>query len=124
VHVSSQLIGPGSPMHASVGGLHHVYANPLALKGLESGRYADGAVFVFDVLHVDTKNDVTSETTRRLLDVMVKDSAKFAETGGWGYEEFSGDTRTRILEPARRVQCFQCHSKSKPSTHVFSVFRK
>jgi hypothetical protein len=123
VHVSSQLIGPGSPMHATLGGLHHVYANDKAMAGLATGRYADGASFVFDVLNVETTRDVTSETTRRLIDVMLKDSTRFAATGGWGYEEFRGDGRDPVLEPARRAQCASCHATRQAQGHVFSKFR-
>lgn len=124
VHVSSQLIGPGSPMHASVGGLHHIYANETAMAGFAQRRFPEGSVFVFDVLNVETSKDVTSETTRRLLNVMVKDSTNFAATGGWGYEEFKGDTRERILEEPRRAQCAQCHATKKEQGFIFSAFRE
>lgn len=110
-------------MHARLGGLHHVYANLQAMEGLESGRYADGATFVFDVQHVTTKDDVTSESSRRLLNVMVKHSAKYAATGGWGYEEFTGDGREPMLDDARRTECAKCHAGQRARDHVFSVFR-
>lgn len=123
VHVSSQLIGLLNPMHARLGGIHHVYANVLAMQGLETGRYADGATFVFPVLHVATTDDVTCETIRRLPNVMVKDREKFAETSGWVDEEFTGDSREPALDPQRRAECATRQVRRVTRDHVFRVFR-
>ena len=123
-HVRSALINPDSPAYDHFGGIHHIYANDKAVRGFESGRFADGSVLVFDVLAVETAKGATVEKERRIVDVMHKDSARFASTGGWGFEEFRGDTQERNLTPATAAECFKCHSAKKDHDFVFSELRK
>jgi hypothetical protein len=122
-HVKSQLIGPDSPFFSSGGGIHHIYANELALVGYRSGRFPDGSILVFDLLETKTRDGITSEGARERLDVMVKDAKRFPESGGWGFERFMGDSRTeRGLTKEHRDLCFQCHSHRKDSDFVFSEY--
>ncbi len=120
VHVKSALIGPGRPSH----GLHHIYANDKALIGYQTGRFPDGSVIVFDLLDVTTTDAVTAEASRIHVDVMRKDDSQFPEDGGWGFEEFQGDSREPSLDAPTRTGCRQCHSKQKDNDFVFSQFRK
>ena len=122
-HVKTGLIGPANPNFKFSGGYHHIYANPKAMQGYTTGYFPNGAVLVFDVLDAKEQNGNTLESTRNHVDVMVKDSLKYAATGGWGYEEFKGDSHTeRLLTPAVKTQCFNCHSQK--GDFVFSEFRK
>ena len=121
-HVKSALSAPKSDADAR-SGIHHIYANPLALRGYETGRFADGSVIVFDLLAVTTQNGTTKEAGRKLVDVMHKDSSRFAETGGWGFEEFRGDTRDRVIGVRAGTACFQCHTQRKDQGYVFSALR-
>ena len=124
-HIKSALIGRESPIYQRYGGLHHIYANEKALQGYRSGRFEDGSIIVFDVLEVQEKAGVTSEGARRFIDLMVKDSKRFADTGGWGFEEFKGDSQTeRVLTAQARVGCYNCHTQRKEQGFVFSTFRK
>ena len=112
VHVKTKLVGPGNPNFRINGGYHHIYANAKAMEGYRSGYFPDGAVLVFDVLDIMEQGGNTQEGNRKRLDVMVKDSLKYPATGGWGYEEFNGDSHTeRSLTPAARMQCFNAISK-------------
>ena len=121
-HVKSALSAPKSDADPRAG-LHHVYANALALRGYETGRFPEGSVIVFDLLAVTTENGTPREAGRKLVDVMHKDSTRFAGTGGWGFEEFQGDTRTRVLSDRARTACFQCHTQRKDRDFVFSRLR-
>ena len=122
-HVKTGLIGPQNPNFAFSGGYHHIYANAKAMQGYSSGYFPEGSVLVFDVLDTKEQNGNTQESNRNHLDVMVKDSLKYSSTGGWGYEEFNGDSHTeRRLTPTVRTQCFNCHAKK--DNYVYSVFRK
>ena len=122
-HIKTGLIGPSNPGFKFAGGFHHIYANAKAMQGYTSGYFAEGAVLVFDVLDAKEQQGETQESNRNHVDVMVKDSLKYATTGGWGYEEFKGDSHTeRLLTPVMKTQCFTCHS-TKPD-FVFSEFRK
>jgi hypothetical protein len=124
VHVKTGLIGPDSPMHATVGGFHHVYANAPALRGYETRRFPEGSVLVFDRLDVRTSGGATAEGPRLTVDVMVRDSTRFASTGGWGFERFRGDTRERIVADKASTACFSCHAGKRDQGFVFSDFRR
>src|ERR1044071_6835119 len=88
VHIKTALIGPESPAFIINGGYHHIYANPKAMEGYRTGIFPEGSIIVFDVLTNGENNGITEEDSRAHIDVMIKDSLKFPETGGWGYEEF------------------------------------
>jgi len=122
-HIKTGLIGPQDPSFKFVGGFHHIYANEKAMEGYLTGNFPDGAILVFDVLEANEKNSNQTEGKRKHIDVMIRDSAKYSDTGGWGYEEFKeGLASARVLTPVIKTQCFTCHSKQ--SDHVFSDFRK
>jgi hypothetical protein len=124
VHVKSALIGPESPNKRYIG-FHHIYANEKAMEGYRNGRFEDGSIIVFDVLETQVNAATTAEGARRFIDMMVKDSQRFASTGGWGFEEFQGDSQTeRVLTPQAKVACYNCHIQRKEQGFVFSVFRK
>lgn len=124
-HVRSALIGPESSAHKRFGGLHHIYANNLAMQGFETGKFPDGSVLVFDLLEIQTKDGVTTEGARRFIDVMQKNSKTFGETGGWGFEEFRGNSQTeRSLNEQAKAECFACHTSRQQQDFVFSSFRE
>lgn len=125
VHVRSALVGPQSPIYERYGGLHHIYANDKAMAGFATGQFPDGSALVFDVLETHESAGNTTEGPRRFIDVMIKDSKLYGETGGWGFEEFKGDSQTeRSLTPAARTACYKCHATQKAHDAVFSLFRK
>jgi len=125
VHVKSALVGPQSPFFERVGGLHHIYANEKAMEGYRTGRFPDGSLLVFDLLETRESAGATAEGPRRFIDVMEKDSQRFAATGGWGYEEFKGDSQSeRVLAPEAARKCHDCHAAAKDRDSVFSRFRK
>lgn len=124
-HIKSAVIEQGSPAFTHFGGFHHIYANAIALKGYQSGRFSNGAVLVFDVLEAEVKNNSLTEGRRRIVDVMVRDSALYSETGGWGFEEFNGDSKTeRNVKALSRTACFSCHASKREQGFVFSSYRK
>lgn len=123
-HVKSMLIEPGHPLENPFQGIHHVYANSNAVKGLRSGVFADGAVLVFDLLDYSEKDRTIQEGERKLVGIMHKDAEKYAQTGGWGFEGFAGDSKTERLVKDGGVSCFACHTPKKSSDYVFSQIRK
>ena len=93
------------------------------MQGYTTGYFPEGSVIVFDVLNMKEQNGNFQEDNRNRVSVMMKDSLKFASTGGWGYEEFKGDSHTeRTLSQAAKAQCYNCHAEQPD--HVFSEFRK
>jgi hypothetical protein len=123
-HVKSMVIEPGHALHSAFGGIHHLYANDKALQGYRNGKFPDGAVIVFDLLETDSANHAISEGKRKVVGVMQRDAAKFAATGGWGFEGFAGDSKTeRVVGANAATACYGCHTARKPNEYVFSSYR-
>ncbi len=123
-HVKSMVIEPGHALHASFGGIHHLYANDKAMKGYESGHFPDGAVIVFDLLEAVAADSAVTEGTRKIVGVMHRDARKYAATGGWGFEGFAGDSQTeRAVGDKAATACFSCHAPQQAHDYVFSRYR-
>lgn len=124
-HVKSMVIEPGHSLHATFGGIHHLYANAAAMKGYRSGKFPDGAVIVFDLLEAHAKDNTVTEGARKVVGVMQRDAKKFAATGGWGFEGFAGDSQTQRLVGANATTaCFACHQARGQHEYVFSGYRR
>jgi hypothetical protein len=105
-------------------GFHHYYANAQALKGFTTGKFPDGAVLVDERLEVDEHGGGSFEGKRLSIAVMRKDSHRYAETGGWGFDGTLGDSQVLSAPANRRATCYACHSKQKDHDFVYSTFRK
>jgi hypothetical protein len=123
-HVKSMIIEPGHPLHATFGGVHHIYGNERAMAGYRSGVFPDGAVIVFDLLEAVSADNTVTEGQRKVLGVMHRDPRKYAATGGWGFEGFKGDSRTeRAVGANAATACFTCHQARQEQEFVFSAYR-
>jgi len=68
------------------------------------------------------------------VDFMVKDSKRFADSGGWGYAEFEYDAASDSYKPgttadqppqANDAKCgFACHTLVKAQDYVFTAYPK
>ena len=124
-HVKTVLVGPQSAAFATEGGIHHIYANDKALEGYDSGKFPDGSVIVYDLLETKEVAGNSIEGQTRRVDVMVKQSDRYASTGGWEFMSFSGNDQTDgKLTTARQASCASCHAHRKDHDSVFSEFRK
>src|SRR2546426_7540929 len=100
------------PLFAEFGGLHHVYANAEAMRALvKGGTFPDGSVLVFDLLEAKDENGAWVEGSRKLIGVMEKDRARFKTTGGWGFEDFKGDSPSERLVTDATAQSFGSHQQ-------------
>lgn len=124
-HVKSMVIHDRAhPLFDAFGGIHHVYVNPLGATAVRAGGpYPDGTVFVFDLLEALAEGGAITEGARKFVAVMVKDSAAFPDTGGWGFQAFRGSSRDQRLVTDAKTQCFACHQSQKPRDYVFSAWR-
>jgi len=78
--------------------------------------------------------DATVPGTLANVDLMVKDSKKFADSGGWGYAVFDYDAASDTFKPgtkasmppqANDAKCgFACHTKAKARDYVFTEYGK
>jgi hypothetical protein len=54
------------------------------------------------------------------LQFMVKDSQKYAATGGWGFAQFDKDGNP--ADEAKHKTCYPCHEPSKAHDYVFTYY--
>jgi len=123
-HVKSMVIEEGHPLFEAFGGIHHLYANEAAMGGYKAGTFPDGAVIVFDLLEATRADNAVIEGARKVVGVMHKDAARYAATGGWGFEGFAGgDPAKRVVGDDAADACFACHAPEKDHDYVFSRLR-
>ena len=98
-----------------------MYANSAALKGLETGKFDDGAIFVVDrFAYVEDNNKTLSQGDRKVIAVMQRDQQRFKDTGGWGFEAFKGgDPAQRVVTDAAK-NCFGCHAPLADNNFLFT----
>ena len=110
--------------------------NDIAIKAFREGKlpFPDGTIIA--ALHW---NEASSEENNKVLDIgfpgaglqssvaqsaenvqfMVKDSKKYAETGGWGFADFkNGKPGNEDLHKT----CFPCHQPAKDRDYVFTRY--
>jgi hypothetical protein len=68
------------------------------------------------------------------IDFMVKDSRRFADSGGWGYAQFDFDPASDALKPGDEAstppqehdaKCgFACHTLVADKDYVFTAYPK
>ena len=120
-HIKTSFLGPQHP-NVNYRGFDHIYANDFAVQGYATGKFPEGSVFVVEVIEAVPAENYTSEAERHHMDVMQKDSLRFASTGGWGYAQFERDNSRRMLTLEQKKTCNTCHLKQ--NDHVFSTLRK
>jgi hypothetical protein len=119
--------GKGEQLRAQLG-------NDIAIKAFKAGTlpYPDGSIIA--ALHWTR---VSSESNNTVLDgpfpgtesfviggpvnvqFMVKDSKKYAATGGWGFADFTGG---KAGDKALHETCFPCHIPVKDRDYVFARY--
>lgn len=123
-HVKSMTIHEAHPLESPFLGIHHVYANEPALHGLQGDTFGDGSMFVFDLLQSNDAGNASVEGDRVLIGVMLKDSARFPQTDGWGYQAWSENSRSQGLVNDGGLSCHACHMQQKEQDFVFSQWRQ
>jgi hypothetical protein len=62
------------------------------------------------------------EGARKGLAVMMKDSKKYASTGGWGFQFWEGGDPKKPQVTDAAKQCFACHQPKKDQDYVYSTY--
>jgi hypothetical protein len=104
--------------------------NDIAIKAYRVGKlpFPDGATVV--ALHwkrvpSDEDNKVFGHVQAFVagsavnMQVMVKDSKKYAATGGWGFGDFRDG---KPSDAALHQKCFPCHAPAQVSDYVFTHY--
>jgi Cytochrome P460 len=125
--------------HLAGGNLKQVRAqlgNDIAIKAFREGKlpFPDGTIIA--ALHW---NEVSSDENNKVLatgfpgaglqsfvagsavnvQFMIKDSKKYAATGGWGFADF---TNGKPGNEALHKTCFPCHEPAKTRDYVFTRY--
>ena len=110
-----------------------VLGNDIAIKAYREGKlpFPEGAIVGrIAWSYVPSKENnksfgreqsfVAGSPTDTYLQFMVKDSKKFAATGGWGYSSFNKDGKP--TDEAAMKTCFPCHQAVKDRDFVFTRY--
>lgn len=119
-----------------------ILGNPAMIAAYKSGIPGNGQPFPDGArmakIHWNAKTS-NAEPGHPLLpdtlhdvDFMVKDSKRFAESGGWGYAEFEYDPASETFRPgtlsdkppqADNAKCgFACHTLVRAKNYVFTAY--
>ncbi|MCX8089621.1 MAG: cytochrome P460 family protein [Verrucomicrobiae bacterium] len=125
-HVKTMVIfDPAHPLYNDFGGIHHVYANATALPSTQEQKFPfpDGSQLVFVLYDIKNVDGAYVAADKKLTAVMVKNSARFKDTGGWGFQAW--DAQGRALVNDGGASCFACHrDKASKTDYVFSRFER
>lgn len=119
-----------------------ILGNPAMIAAFKSGIPGNGKPFpdgarMAKVHWIAAQNQTQpgqpfQPTAQHDVDFMVKDSKRFADSGGWGYAEFEYDPATDQFRPgttadqppqANDAKCgFACHTIVKNKDYVFTAY--
>ena len=100
--------------------MHHIFANEKAIEGYASGNFADGSIIVYELREAQQQKGIIFEGDRRRVDVMIKDSNQYRDTGGWRFERFLGNEQEQDAVHDSGNSCFACHMGADKHGFVFS----
>ena len=120
-----------------------IVANPTMIDAYKAGFPGNGKPFPDGVkmakIHWHPKQntffpDVTVPGGLANVDFMVKDSARFADSGGWGYAVFDYNNASDTFTPGATAgtppqgndaKCgFACHTRARTRDYVFTDYGK
>jgi hypothetical protein len=119
-----------------------ILANPIMIKAFQSGIPGNGKPFPdgskMAKIHwtpkkLETFASATVPGALHDVDFMVKDSKRFADSGGWGWGAFKYDSTSRSFTPATTADAppqandakcgLGCHTIVKTRDYVFTDYR-
>jgi hypothetical protein len=109
-----------------------ILGNDAAIKAYRQGTrpFPDGTIIARLAWSCDSSEENNKTFGRRQsfvaggpkngVQFMVKDSKKYASTGGWKYAHF--DDGKPLLDTAMIQSCFECHQAFKDQDYVFTNY--
>jgi len=120
-----------------------ILANPAMIDAYQSGVPGNGKPFPdgskmakihWDPKKLETFPNATVPGTLHDVDFMVKDSKRFADSGGWGWVVFEYDAASQTFRPGdtsddppqeHDAKCgFACHTIVQAKDYVFTAYPK
>ncbi|WP_008541297.1 MULTISPECIES: cytochrome P460 family protein [unclassified Bradyrhizobium] len=117
-----ELIAPAEEA-APLDELRAVIGNQTAIDAYQAGKlpFPDGTILVKRAWKRKQSPEFASATipgAATTVQVMVKDSKKYAATGGWGFGRFING---KPVDEAQHRTCFACHeARAKARDYVFT----
>lgn len=117
-----ELIAPAEEA-APLDELRAVVGNQTAIDAYQAGKlpFPDGTILVKRAWKRKQSPEFASATipgAATTVQVMVKDSRKYAATGGWGFGRF---VNGKPVDEAQHRTCFACHeARAKSRDYVFT----
>jgi hypothetical protein len=112
--------------------LRAILGNDVAIKAYREGKlpFPDGTIIARlawsyvpseenDKVFGRPQSFVAGPPTNGGVQFMVKDSSKYASTGGWGFAQFNDG---KPAEKAVHQTCFRCHEPAKTGDFVFTHY--
>ena len=121
--------GPAQPAAGRPPLFDNVFVNPQSYKAfVNTGRWPDGTMFILElrrsVANASINNGGFTQTEVVALESAVKDSQRFAATGGWAYLEFGAPPKA--VESAApqppTATCYACHATHTAVENTFVQF--
>ncbi|GBC97733.1 hypothetical protein HRbin17_00222 [bacterium HR17] len=78
----------------------------------------DGSVIAAAFYEAKDENGMCVAGDKKFVAVMVKDSKRYAKTGGWGWQAWDATGKPLVTDPTN--QCVGCHFKVRDRDLVFS----
>jgi hypothetical protein len=115
----------------SLNDLRAILGNDVAIKAAREGKlpYPDGTIIArlawsYDPLEESSKafghlQSFVAGPPKNGVQFMVKDSGKYAATGGWGFAQFDDG---KPASEAMHNACFACHATVKARDFVFNHY--
>ena len=105
--------------------------NDVAVRAYREGKlpFPDGAIIAalhWHYVSSEENNKVFGRAqsfiagSPKNIQFMVKDSKKYASTGGWGYAQFDQDGKP--ADEAKHATCFPCHVPVKERDYIFTRY--
>jgi hypothetical protein len=120
-HITTGVIySDKHPLFEAFGGVHHIYANPTAARAYRqnSNKFPDGSQIVFVLYEAKDENGMYVAGKKKVTALMVKDSRRYAKSGGWGWQAWDANGKALVTDPVG--QCQSCHEQVKNRDRVFS----
>ena len=105
--------------------LRAILGNDKAIQAARHGQtnpWAEGSVLAKVVWHESTHPNWAQAIVPGAMEkaeAMIKDSKKYASTGGWGFGYWEGK-KLSMHEEAKAKECFACHQIVKQQDYVFT----
>ena len=104
----------------------NVFVNPAAYRHfVKTGRWPERAIFVLEIRQAKSEGSINKggqfQGAVTAVEVLVKDTQRFAATSGWGFFEFDPKQQPAAQLP-KTATCYACHAQNGAVEHTFVQF--